>query len=89
MKRTWYDYDTPLWAVIVGWVIAIIIALGILFGVLCLEGWLGMLLWNATLPVVFSGVSAISFWQSVGINLLITLLFGGVGRTIAAFAKKD
>lgn len=89
MKRTWSNYDTPLWVTIVAWVIGIIIALGILFGVLCLEGWLGMLLWNATLPVVFSGVSAISFWQSVGINLLITLLFGGVGRTIAAFAKKD
>jgi hypothetical protein len=89
MKRTWYDYDTPLWAVIVGWVIGIIIALGILFGVLCLEGWLGMLLWNATLPVIFSGVATISFWQSVGINILIAILFGGVGRTIAAFAKKD
>lgn len=89
MKRTWYDYDTPLWAVIVGWIIAIIIALGVIFGVLCLESWLIMLLWNATLPAVFSGVTAIGFWQSVGINLLVILLFGGVGKNITALIKKD
>lgn len=90
MKRTWDDYDTPLWATILGWVIGIILAIGVAFGLLCLEGWLVMLLWNATLPVVFSGVTAIGFWQSVCINLLATILFGGVGRTIAAFAdKKD
>ena len=89
MKRTLYDYDTPLWAVIVGWVIGIIIALGVIFGVLCLESWLIMLLWNATLPVVFSGVAVIGFWQSVCINLLVILLFGGVGKIITAFIKKD
>lgn len=88
MKRT-LDYDTPLWVIIVCWVIGIIIALGILFGVLCFESWLVMLLWNATLPTIFGGVTAISFWQSVCINLLINLLSGAVGRTIAAFIKKD
>jgi hypothetical protein len=89
MKRPWSNYDTPLWATILGWVIAIIFVLGILFGVLCLESWLVMLLWNATLPVIFSGVIAISFWQSVCINILATLLFGGVGKIITAFIKKD
>ena len=89
MKRTWSNYDTPLWATIVGWLIAIIIALGIIFGVLCLESWLIMLLWNATLPVVLSGVAAIGFWQSVCINLLVILLFGGVGKIISALISKD
>ena len=89
MKRTWYDYDTPLWATIVGWIIGIIIALGVIFGVLCLESWLIMLLWNATLPAVFSGVATIGFWQSVCINLLVILLFGGVGKIITAFINKD
>ena len=89
MKRTWSNYNTPLWATIVGWLIAIIIGLGVIFGVLCLESWLIMLLWNATLPVVFSGVTAIGFWQSVGINLLVILLFGGVGKIITALIKKD
>ena len=89
MKRTWSNYDTPLWATIVGWLIPIIVALGVIFGVLCLESWLIMLLWNATLPVVFSGVAVIGFWQSVCINLLVILLFGGVGKIITAFIKKD
>jgi hypothetical protein len=89
MKRTWSNYDTPLWATIVGWLIAIIIALGVIFGVLCLESWLIMLLWNATLPAVFSGVATIGFWQSVCINLLIAILFGGVGKIISAFTSKD
>ena len=89
MKNFKYHRDTPLWATIVGWVIAVIIALGVIFGVLCFESWLIMLLWNATLPVVFSGVTAIGFWQSVGINLLVILLFGGAGKIITAFIKKD
>ena len=89
MKRTWSNYDTPLWVTILGWTIGVIIALGIAFGLLCLEGWLIMLLWNATLPAVFSGVTAIGFWQSMGINLLIALLFGGVGKIISMFTSKD
>ena len=89
MRRTFEYRDTPLWAVIVGWVIAVIIALGVIFGLLCLESWLIMLLWNATLPVVFSGVAVIGFWQSVCINLLVILLFGGVGKIITALIKKD
>lgn len=89
MKRTWRNSNTPLWTTILGWVIAIIIILGAFFGLLCLEGWLIMLLWNATLPILFSGVTAISFWQSMAINLLTVLLFGGVGKIIDAFIKKD
>lgn len=89
MKRTFEYRDTPLWAIIFGWIIAIIIILGAFFGLLCLEGWLVMLLWNATLPILFSGVTAISFWQSMAINLLTVLLFGGVGKIIDAFIKKD
>lgn len=93
MENFKYHRNTPLWAVIVGWliaiIIAIIIALGIIFGVLCLESWLIMLLWNATLPVVLSGVTAIGFWQAVCINLLVILLFGGVGKVITAFINKN
>lgn len=89
MKRTFEYRGTPLWATILGWVISIIIALGIIFGLLCFEGWLVMLLWNATLPAVFSGVTAIGFWQSVCINLLISFLSGAVWKIVPAFTKKD
>jgi hypothetical protein len=87
--KTFNHRDTSLGATILGWIIAIILVLGTIFGVLCLESWLIMLLWNATLPAVFSGVVAIGFWQSVCINLLVILLFGGVGKIISAFISKD
>jgi hypothetical protein len=87
--KTFNYRNTPLWVTIVGWLIGIIIALGFIFGVLCLESWLIMLLWNATLPAVLSGVTAIGFWQSVCINLLVILLFGGVGKIITALISKD
>lgn len=80
---------TSLGVTILGWIIGIILALGIIFGLLCFESWLIMLLWNATLPAVLSGVTAIGFWQSVCINLLVIFLFGGVGKIITAFIKKD
>ena len=89
MKRRFWNYDEPAWINIVSWTVAIILVFGVIFGLLCLESWLIMLLWNATLPVVLSGVTAIGFWQSVCINLLITLLFGGIGKIITAFIKKD
>ena len=88
MKRTFEYRDTPLWVTIVGWIVGIIFTLGVVFGVFCLESWLIMLLWNATLPVVLSGVTAIGFWKSVCINLLATILFGGIGRAIAAFVNR-
>ena len=87
--KTFNHRNTSLGATILGWIIAIILVLGTIFGVLCLESWLVMLLWNATLPAVFSGVTAIGFWQSVCINLLVIFLFGGVGKIISAFIKKD
>ena len=87
--KTFNYRDTPLWVTVLSWIIGIIIAFGFIFGVLCLESWLIMLLWNATLPVVFCGVTAIGFWQSVCINLLVILLFGGVRKIITAFINKN
>lgn len=89
MKRTWRNSNAPLWAIIFGWIIAIIIILGIVFGLLCLESWLIMLLWNATLSAIFSGAMPIGFWQAVLINILGFLLFGGIERIISGFIKKD
>ena len=88
MKKTW-NYDEPLGVKIVGYAIAIILMLGIAFGLMCLSGWLIMLLWNAILPTVFSGVSAITFWQAVGIDALLWLLFGGIGKLILKLWEKD
>jgi len=54
------------------------IAMGIVFGVaaVLLFGLIVMSLWNAILPAVIH-VSAISFWQAVGLLVLSKILFGG------------
>ena len=55
----------------------IILVLGLVFGGLCLEGWLVMLLWNAVLPLIWANAPTLTFWVAVGLVFLIDLLFGG------------
>jgi hypothetical protein len=54
---------------------AIFIPIAIAGGVF-IFGSIVMLLWNALLPAVL-GVSAITFWQALGILVLSKILFGG------------
>lgn len=86
MKLNWH-YDEPLGVKILGWLLAIILTLGTAFGLVCLSGWLIMLLWNGIIPAVLSGVSAITFWQAVGIYILLWLLLGGVSKVIIKLWK--
>ncbi|MBI1227118.1 MAG: hypothetical protein GC192_17940 [Bacteroidetes bacterium] len=44
---------------------------------LLLIGWVVMLLWNAILPNVVAGVSALTYWQAVGLLVLSKILFSG------------
>lgn len=67
------------WGILVT-ILIIAYVLAIAFGVLCFEGWLVMLLWNAVIVSVF-GAPTLSFWLSVGILLLCNLLFKAVIRT--------
>ncbi|MCC6725996.1 MAG: hypothetical protein IT258_15935 [Saprospiraceae bacterium] len=46
-------------------------------GFVLLVGWVVMLLWNAILPGVITGVSALSYWQAVGLLILSKILFSG------------
>ena len=86
MKRLW-NYDQPVCVNIVGILLGVAIILGIAFGFMCLSAWLVMLVWNATLPTLFSGVSAITFWKAFGVNLLVWLLCGGISKTIVNLIK--
>ena len=53
--------------------IAVILILAFAFGALCLVSWLGMLLWNALVPSLL-GLGTITFWQAMGIKLMITFI---------------
>jgi hypothetical protein len=58
-----------------GWLIFIvIIALGLAFGIMCFEGWILMLVWNALLPSLWAAAPILSFWQCVGIVFLLDLI---------------
>jgi hypothetical protein len=57
-------------------ILIIVLALGLVFGTLCFEGWILMLLWNAILVPLF-GFGALEFWWAVGIILISNLLFKG------------
>ncbi|MDR2810029.1 MAG: hypothetical protein LBB84_05660 [Tannerellaceae bacterium] len=48
------------------------VALAVVFGLAV------MLLWNALIPNIF-GLTAINFWQALGILALSRILFGGFG----------
>lgn len=60
---------------------AILLTIGIIikwlaltFGLLCLRALIVMLLWNATVVVLF-GFPVLGFWVSMGICLLVCVLF--------------
>lgn len=60
-------------------ILCVALVLGIAFGVLCLEGWVFMLLWN-WLAVELFGASTLGYWVCVGIVFALSfigrLLFG-------------
>ena len=72
---SWND-ELSWWANILVGLLCIVIAMGIVFGVMCLNSWLFMLLWNAVITAVFE-VSIISFWQAFGLYAIVWLLTGG------------
>ncbi len=62
------------------WIKAVIfIPLAIAAGIIIFGG-IVMLLWNALIPNIF-GLSAITFWQALGILVLARILFGGFGKS--------
>lgn len=60
-------------------ILVVALALGLVFGALCLEGWILMLLWNAILVPLFN-FGTIKFWWAVGIILISNILFKGVSN---------
>ena len=48
--------------------------LGLIAIVIVILGYPVMLLWNWLIPEIF-GLSEITFWQAIGLNILCTILF--------------
>ena len=56
-------------------ILFIILSLGVAFGMICLWGWVFMLVWNSLLPILWAEAPTIGFWLSVGIVYIVRVLF--------------
>ena len=73
------SFDTESWGCF-AWLLAIVLILALVFGLLCLEAWFVMLLWNAVIPLLWATAPELSFWVAMGLMLLCHLLFGSEVR---------
>jgi hypothetical protein len=71
------NFDTEGWG-FGTWILVIVLSLALIFGLLCLEAWLVMLLWNAVIPLLWATAPELSFWVAMGLLLLCHFLFRGV-----------
>ena len=55
--------------------IAAIIAVAIAFGLSCLYAWIGMLLWNWVMPMIWTSAPTMTFWPMWGLFELCSILF--------------
>lgn len=68
-------------------IIIVALALAIVFGAFCFEGWIFMLLWN-WLAVELFGATALGYWVCVGIVFALSF----VGRLVfgrSSTSRKD
>lgn len=74
-------------------ILALIIALGLIFGIDCLIVWACMALWNACLVPVFAGtavaVGTIKFWPMFGLYLLFGFLFRSHSTSTTTTSDND
>lgn len=64
---------------------AIVLMLAVVFGLLCLETWLAMALWNGCAVPAVNVLSKVDFWQMWGISFLCNILF----KSFHSSSKKD
>lgn len=55
--------------------LAIIIVLALVFGVVCFEAWIGMLIFNWVMGL-FGVAFVLTFWQAFGVCILLSFVGG-------------
>ena len=69
--------------------LVVILVLGLVFGIYCLQGWIFMLLWN-WLAVSLFGATALSYWVCVGIVFALQFIGGLLfGKRSSVKVKAD
>lgn len=75
MKNLINLYENYHWVVATAiLILALAAGLGLVFGVMCLQAWLVMLLWNWVAVSLF-GAPIVKFWTAFGLTWLCGLLF--------------
>lgn len=74
IKDIWDTHSTGV--AILAIIGVVICAFACVFGLMCLRGWLAMLLWNWVVVGLFHA-PALSFWMAFGLSWLCSLLFKG------------
>jgi hypothetical protein len=59
-------------------ILVLVFAAGLIFGALCLEAWILMLLWNAVIPSLWAGAPSLTLWLALGLALICNILFKNV-----------
>lgn len=72
-----YSFGVALLATI----LTLVLAAGLVFGVLCFEAWILMLLWNAVITSLWVGAPSLTFWLAFGLILICNILFKSVNRS--------
>ena len=57
-------------------IIILVMALALVFGIMCFEAWIAMLIWNYVVVVLFTALPVIGFWQMFLILMLINIVLG-------------
>lgn len=65
-----------------GWgILYFILIMILLFGLFCLEAAIGVWLWGIIMVGVF-GLPSLTFWQFIGLQILIYILFPSMGGKV-------
>ena len=56
-------------------ILTLVLAAGLVFGILCFEAWILMLLWNAVITSLWVGAPSLTFWLAFGLILICNILF--------------
>lgn len=53
----------------------ILFVIALAFGISCLYAWIGMLLWNWVMPIIWEAAPVMEFWPMWGLVELCSILF--------------
>ena len=58
-----------------GVIAMVLLVLAFAFGISCLYAWIGMLLWNWVMPMIWASAPVMEFWPMWGLLELCSILF--------------